>query len=121
MSERDGATATDEFVLGYVTTPSRETALSIANAVVGEQLAACANILPNMTSVYRWQGELRTDDEFVLLLKTRRSLAERLSERVLGLHSYECPCVVFVPIVGGSAAYLEWLRAETVAPARGER
>ena len=102
-----------EVVLGYVTTPNREAALHIAQAVVSERLAACANVLTGMTSVYQWQGVVRTDDECVLLLKTRSSSTERLTARVLELHSYECPCVVFVPIVAGSPAYLEWLAAET--------
>jgi len=116
VSEHDFLAANDDVVLGYVTTPGREAALAIANTVVSERLAACANVLPNMTSVYQWQGELRTDDECVLLLKTRRSLTERLSKRVVELHSYECPCVVFVPIVTSNPAYLAWLNAETVAP-----
>jgi periplasmic divalent cation tolerance protein len=102
-----------EFVFGYVTVPDREAALSIARAVVGERLAACANVLTDMTSVYHWNGALQTDAECVLVLKTRASLADRLTARVLELHTYECPCVVFAPLVAGSAAYLEWLAAET--------
>lgn len=105
--------ADPEFVLGYVTTPNRESALSIAHCVVGERLAACANILPGMTSVYRWKGQTQVDDECVLILKTRRSLTERLQARVLELHGYECPCVVFLPVVDGNPAYLAWLGSET--------
>lgn len=114
MSELQPGGGAAELVLGYVTTPNRELALTIARAVVDERLAACANVLPGMTSVYRWKGQTLTDEECVLLLKTRLSLAAQLTERVVSLHSYECPCVVFLPVVKGSAPYLEWLLTETV-------
>jgi periplasmic divalent cation tolerance protein len=117
VSELTSESGTHEFVLGYVTTPNRDLALSIARAVVDERLAACANIVAGMTSIYHWNGGIQTDEECVLLLKTRRSLAEQLSERVVQLHGYECPCVVFVPVVAGNPPYLAWLGAETV-PAR---
>lgn len=107
----DGAS---QLVLCYVTAPSRDAALEIARTVIGERLAACANVLPAMTSIYHWKGQILSDDECVLLFKTRRGLAAALSERIVALHSYECPCVVFVPIVAGSAPYLDWLLTETV-------
>lgn len=109
------APSADDLVLGYVTTPNREAALTIAQVVVGERLAACANLVPAMTSVYQWKGQVQVDEECLLLLKTRRSLAAALSERIVALHSYECPCVVFVPIASGNAPYLEWLFAETAS------
>lgn len=103
----------DELVLAYVTAPNREAALTIGRHVVEQRLAACANVLPAMTSVYHWKGQLQTDDECVLILKTRRSLTDKLSQLVVALHSYECPCVIILPIRGGNPAYLSWLRAET--------
>lgn len=109
MSEGDA----DALVLGYITTPSRDAAMNIAQVVVGERLAACANLLPGMTSVYHWKGAMQTDEECVLVLKTRRDLAARLRARIVELHSYECPCVVFLPVVDGNPPYLEWLRSET--------
>jgi periplasmic divalent cation tolerance protein len=106
----------DEAVLVYVTTPNREAALAIGRHAVEQHLAACANILPAMTSIYRWNGEVQTDEECVLLLKTRRSLSEPLTQLVVALHSYECPSVLVLPIVGGNPAYLEWLDAQTQTP-----
>jgi periplasmic divalent cation tolerance protein len=100
----------------YVTVPSREVALALGRTIVEERLAACANVLDGMTSVYWWQGTLEEASEAVLILKTRGELLERLSARIRDLHPYECPCVVALPIAGGNPAYLEWITGET-APA----
>lgn len=99
--------------LCYVTAGSHDDALRIARAVVAEQLAACANVIGGMTSVYRWDGAVQEDAEVVLLLKTRAELVERLTARVVALHSYDCPCVVALPIEGGNPAFLRWIDAET--------
>ena len=100
-------------MLIYVTAPNADDALRLGRALVEERLAACANILPTMRSVYWWEGRLTEDDEAVLLLKTRADLAERLTARARELHGYTCPCIVAVPIAGGNPAFLEWVRAET--------
>jgi periplasmic divalent cation tolerance protein len=97
----------------YCTTATRDEALLIGRTVVEERLAACANVLDGMTSVYRWEGVVRQDAEAVLLLKTRGDLAARVIERVRDLHSYDCPCVVAWPIAAGNADYLQWIRDET--------
>ena len=97
----------------YVTAGSRDEALAIANAMVEERLAACANVLDGMTSVYRWQGKLASETETVLILKTRQDLAEAVIARVKALHSYECPCVVVLPVIAGNPAFLEWIAQET--------
>lgn len=104
-----------EVHLIYITAPDRETALSIAQVVVEERLAACANLLDGMTSVYRWEGEIRNDSETVLILKTVQSQLQRLTKRVIELHPYDVPCVMALPVVEGSATYLSWVRDE-VAP-----
>ena len=108
-----------EFRFCYVTASSREEASAIAEAVVGARLAACANILDGMESVYWWQGKLTRDREIVLILKTRAELVEAVIAKVKSLHSYTCPCVVALPVVAGNPAYLEWLEAETAAAAVG--
>jgi len=100
----------------YVTAGSREEALAIGRTVVEERLAACANVLDGMSSIYWWQGALEEASEAVLILKTRAELLERLVARVRELHSYDCPCVVALPIDAGNPAYLEWIARET-APA----
>jgi periplasmic divalent cation tolerance protein len=97
----------------YCTTGSREEALAIGRAVVGERLAACANVLDGMTSIYWWQGALEQAGEAVLILKTRAELVERLTSRIRELHSYDCPCVVALPIDAGNPGYLDWIARET--------
>ena len=102
--------------LCYVTASSRAEALTIGRAAVQERLAACANVLDGMTSVYWWQGALEQAHEAMLILKTRTELVERLTARIRELHSYECPCVVALPIGAGNPDYLAWIVKET-APA----
>ena len=105
----------DEFVFVYVTTSSLEEARAIGRRLVEERLAACANLLPGMESIYRWQGGIETAQETVLIAKTRAGLVDQLSARVRELHSYDCPCVVALPITAGNPAYLRWIGAETTA------
>ena len=97
----------------YVTADSRDEALTIGRAVVEERLAACANVLDGLTSIYWWQGALEQAGEAVLILKTRAELVDRLTSRIRDLHSYECPCVVALPIDAGNPAYLDWIARET--------
>jgi periplasmic divalent cation tolerance protein len=100
--------------LCYVTAGSRAEALTIGRTVVQERLAACANVLDGMTSLYWWQGALEQAGETVLILKTRTELVERLIARIRDLHSYECPCVVALPIAAGDPEYLAWIAQETM-------
>jgi periplasmic divalent cation tolerance protein len=97
----------------YVTARSREEALTIGRTVVQERLAACANMLDGMTSIYWWRGALEQATEAVLILKTRAELVERLTARIRELHTYECPCVVALPIAAGNPDYLDWIARET--------
>lgn len=99
--------------LVYVTTPDRETARTIATALVAEGIAACANILPGMESVYRWQGAVERAEECVLILKCRAAGFEALSARVRALHPYQVPCIVALPITAGLPDYLAWLADES--------
>lgn len=97
----------------YVTASSREEAEKLAEAVVADRLAACANILPGMKSVYHWQGRIERAEEAVVIFKTRKSLFSAVGEKVRELHSYETPCIVSLPVGEGNAGYLEWIMAET--------
>ncbi len=106
-----------DIVIVYVTCKDREEALRIGEAAVEERLAACANVIPGMKSVFFWEGKLERADEAVLLLKTRKALVGKLTERVKELHSYEVPCVVALPVVGGNEDYLEWVSKEVRKPA----
>lgn len=100
-------------MLLYVTCGSEDEARAIASALVEEGLAACANILPGMRSLYRWEGAVQEEGETVLLLKTDAALAERATARAVALHSYDCPCVVALPVAAGNPAFLDWVTAET--------
>lgn len=104
---------TGDAVLIYSTCPDRACAERIGRALVDERLCACANIVPGMHAIYRWRGAVETADEVVLLLKTLRRLEPAVTARLRGLHPYQEPCAVALPITGGSAGYLAWL-AESV-------
>ncbi len=98
----------------YITAESPEQAERIGRALVEERLAACANILPGMRSIYRWKGSIETAGETVLIAKTRTALTEALAKRVKELHSYEVPCVVVLPVSDGLPEFLRWIDEETV-------
>ena len=100
----------------YITAGSRDEAKKIGHALVEARLAACANVIDGMESVYWWQGKLTEDREAVLIVKTRADLVAAVTARVKTLHSYTVPCVVALPILDGNPDYLDWVAAETAAP-----
>ncbi len=104
--------ARSKFIFVYITCPKKAVAEKIAKEAVQRKLAACANILPNMQSVYRWQGRVVLDKEIVLILKTRNSLFKGLESLVKRMHPYECPCIVALSVTKGSREYLGWLEAQ---------
>ena len=97
----------------FVTTPNVEDAQKIAQKLVSAKLAACANILPGITSVYTWEGETCEDSEVLLLIKTRAALFDRLSTTVQAEHPYEVPEIIAAPIKAGSDSYLNWINEVT--------
>jgi len=99
----------------YVTVADAAAAQAMGTVLVRERLAACANILPAVVSIYEWQGVLQRDNEAVLLLKTRADLFEPLAARVKSLHAYELPCVVAWPITAATAEYVAWIHAQTAS------
>ena len=102
----------EEPVLLYLTCANKDEAKTIARTLIDERLIACANILGKMTSVYRWEGTVVEDEEIAVLLKTRRDMAARATERVKELHSYDLPCVVGLPTQGGNPDFIGWLNCE---------
>ena len=100
-------------LLVLTTLPSADKAAEVAKALVEERLAACANLLPAVRSIYRWQGKLQDENEVLVLLKTRAEHLERLKLRILELHPYEVPEILAVPVEAGYQPYLDWLAAET--------
>ena len=96
-----------------VTAPDAATAEALARRLVEERLAACANLVPAVRSIYRWEGEVQDDAEFLLILKTREARVTALAARVQALHPYDLPEVIALTASGGSAAYLDWVIAES--------
>jgi len=96
----------------YITCKDDEQALQIATQVVDAQLAACANILPGMRSVYVWEGKVQTDQETVLILKSHEALYPQLESKVKALHSYDTPAILALPIVAANTDYIEWMAGE---------
>jgi periplasmic divalent cation tolerance protein len=97
----------------YITAKDEAEALVIGRTLVEERLAACINVLPGMTSVYWWEGELEQSSEAVLIAKTQQGLIPDLIERVKRLHRYTCPCIVAWPVETGHQPYLDWIEKET--------
>jgi periplasmic divalent cation tolerance protein len=97
-----------------VTAPGLEVARSLARALVEGRLAACVNLVPGVRSIYRWEDALREDEEVLLVAKTRADRGAALADRIRELHPYALPEVLELPAVGGSAAYLDWVRAESL-------
>jgi periplasmic divalent cation tolerance protein len=103
--------ASAESIAVFITAANKEEARRLAERLVETRLAACIQILPEMQSVYRWQGKLERQPEILLIAKTTSERFEELDREVRSLHSYETPEIVAVPITNGSESYLDWLRA----------
>jgi len=96
----------------YMTVGSKEEARKIGKELVKTRIAACVNILDPMNSFYMWDGQLQDDTEVVMIAKTTEDRVADLIEKVKSLHSYDCPCIVSLPVSGGHQAFLEWIAAE---------
>ena len=96
------------FVVVLCTTTINESE-TIANALVEEGLSACVNIAPEVTSVFRWEGNLEREREALLIIKTQSEKMDQVVERIKGLHSYEVPEIIALPIIGGNEEYLNWV------------
>lgn len=98
------------------TLPDLESAEHMATILVEERLAACVNLVPGLTSIYRWQGTLRREPEYLLLIKTTAARFTQVRERIRALHPYEVPEIIALPIRDGDPAYLNWLTENTQVP-----
>lgn len=94
------------------TAPDPDTAARLARAWVQERVAACVNVVPAVTSYYRWEGEVQEDSELLLVAKTDGEHLQPLLAAITESHPYECPEAIALPIVAGAAAYLEWVTGE---------
>lgn len=106
----DNAFDHSQMVMLYVTAPDMECARDLAARAVRGKLAACANMLPQMTAIYEWNGEIEESAEVVLLLKTARDKAEKLAAFVTENHPYDVPCILEVPLGRGNQGYVSWLK-----------
>jgi periplasmic divalent cation tolerance protein len=98
-------------IVVLITAANREEAGTLAETLVLKRLAACVQVMPEMQSVYRWQGKVESANEILVIAKTINSKFEELEKEVKALHSYETPEIVALPITAGSRPYLDWLRS----------
>lgn len=101
-----------EFVLGYITGATQEELKKIARILLEEKLIACANVFPQISSSYWWEGKIEESNEAAMLIKSKKKLTSKIITRVKELHSYDCPCVVFFKIKAGNSDFLHWINKE---------
>ncbi len=102
-----------DYIVVLVTASKEDEAAKIAKDIVTSRLAACANIVRGIRSIYRWQEKIEDEGEILMIVKTRRDLFGELKKRVKELHSYTVPEIIALPIIEGSEKYLKWLGDET--------
>lgn len=106
---------TDKVVI-LVTAASRQECRKIARHLVEEKLAACVNITPTVESVYRWEGKVTAEKEFLLVIKSSRELFAEIKAEISKIHSYHTPEIICLPIIDGSRNYLQWVADSVKAP-----
>jgi periplasmic divalent cation tolerance protein len=100
-------------VIVLITASSKEEAVNIGRALVDEHLGACVNVVPEVFSLFFWEGKTQNAREALLIVKSRLSLLDKIIARVKSLHSYSVPEVIALPIIAGSQEYLDWVKAST--------
>src|SRR4030042_1669459 len=103
----------DSHIVIYSTVPNQEVGMNIAEDLVAGRYAACVNVLPGITSVYRWKGDICRDNEFLLIIKSRNTLFDEIRDRIRLLHPYEVPEIISLSISHGSDPYLQWISDNT--------
>jgi len=99
------------FIVIFMTAPDREEAVKIARQLLNDRLIACANIIGPVSSLFWWKGKVEKAKEFLVFMKSRRNLFEKLSARIKEMHSYEVPEIIALPILKALPSYLDWLNA----------
>ena len=105
--------SSEKFCWVYMTAGSVEEAKSIGQILVRQNLAACVNLLENMTSIYKWEEKLEESQEVIMIAKTRKTLMPKLIEIVNSIHSYDCPCILELPVQSGNPDFLSWIKSQT--------
>jgi periplasmic divalent cation tolerance protein len=98
-----------ELKLIYCPFTSLEEARQVARILLQEKLVACANILPGITSLYSWEGQIQESVEVILLLKTTQNLSTKVSERLEEMHSYKTPAILVLPLEAANIAFVDWV------------
>lgn len=104
----------DAPILLYSTLKNKQEAKELAAALLAERLIACANLIPGVTSLYEWEGEMEENEEVILLAKTTSGKAEKAIARIAELHSYSCPCAVGIPLTLAHPPFAQWVAAQTL-------
>ena len=101
--------------LVYITTKNKEEARKIGKTLVKQRLTACVNIIDGMEAIYRWEGEIKQEEECIVIAKTPYHMVKELTEEVKKMHSYDCPCIISLQLSEqeGNEAYQQWLIQET--------
>lgn len=110
---RGGVERDTDVALVLTTVPDAEQGERLVSRLVEERLVACGNLVPGLTSIFRWEGDISRETELLVLLKARASRLEALFARVAELHPYEVPELLTLPVDAGSSAYCRWVREET--------
>ena len=105
-----------ELLTVFMTAPDVEVAERLGRILVEERLIACANVVQDVISLYRWEGEVQRDSEALVIMKTTADALAALEARAVELHPYDVPEVLALPVVGGHGSYMDWVRAEVGAP-----
>jgi periplasmic divalent cation tolerance protein len=96
----------------YMTAGNMEEAVKVGKVLLEEKLAACINIIDNMRSMYVWKGKIQNEQEVVVIAKTTEEKIPALIETVKSVHSYECPCIIAIPVESGYLPFMEWVKQE---------
>ena len=100
--------------LVYITTPDKTEARQLGMALVESRLVACVNIIDRMRSLYWWEGQIQEDQEVILIAKTTENNLPALKAKVNTMHSYECPCILCLPVTDGNEPYMDWIREQAL-------
>jgi periplasmic divalent cation tolerance protein len=100
-------------IIVLVTCGSEEEAVKIAHSLVEERVAACVNLISPVRSIYRWEGKIWDEREWILIIKTQKKRFEELEKKVKSLHSYSVPEIIGLPVVEGAPSYLKWVEEVT--------
>lgn len=102
------------YIIILCNTNSKDSAETIATYLIKENLAACVNIIPKITSIYKWHNKIETDEEFLMLIKTKKELFNDVKDKINILHPYEVPEIISINISDGNKEYLNWIQSNTI-------